>query len=124
MRPPTFGALCGAGFLITWMLWGIVFVVFGQVAVWRLRRDPATRHRLGMEFYPGWDIMNVPAALAWPQRTARWFDRRPLALRRADSQALHQHTSTLDRLLASICYPLQLAGCAWLIALGLHLAFR
>jgi len=45
----------------------ILFVIFGQVTVRKLRNNPETRHELGMEFASGWDITNVAQALSLPK---------------------------------------------------------
>ena len=95
------------GFAIaTAFFWMIVFVVFGQVTVRKLRKNPATRHELGMEFMSGYDIFNVAGALALP----RWLNRKlrgtPLTFLYANADILDKHTTRLDRLLAMIFYVL------------------
>ena len=42
----------------------ILFVIFGQVTVRKLRKNPETKHELGLEFAGGWDILNVAQALS------------------------------------------------------------
>ena len=44
----------------------ILFVVFGQVTVRRLRKNPLTKEGLGIEFASGWDILNVAARFLHP----------------------------------------------------------
>ena len=44
----------------------LLYVVFGQVTVRRLRKNPKTKDALGLEFVSGWDIINVAQALAFP----------------------------------------------------------
>lgn len=91
------------------MICGILFVIFGQVTVRKLRRNPATRHLLGIEFVSGWDISNAARALSFPRAFARRMDRGPLAALHANSEALYLHTTPLDRFLArthfwSLCF--------------------
>jgi len=38
---------------------GFLFVLFGQITVRKLRKNPATKNELGVEFLSGWDIINV-----------------------------------------------------------------
>ena len=45
----------------------ILFVIFGQVTVRKLRKNPETRDRLGVSLVSGWDIVNVAGALALPR---------------------------------------------------------
>jgi len=44
----------------------ILYVVFGQVTVRKLIKNPETKHELGVEFVSGWDIVNVAQALSIP----------------------------------------------------------
>ena len=36
----------------------VLYVIFGQVTVRKLRKNPETKHELGVEFASGWDIFN------------------------------------------------------------------
>ena len=82
----------------------IIFVVFGQVTVRRLRKNPVTRDQLGIEFVSGLDILNVAGALAVP----RWLNKRlrntPLSYLYANADILKKHTNALDRVLAVLLY--------------------
>ena len=44
----------------------ILYVIFGQVTVQKLRKNPETRDKLGFEFVSGWDIIKVAQALSLP----------------------------------------------------------
>ncbi len=44
----------------------VLFVIFGQVTVRKLRKNPETKYELGIEFTSGWDILNVAQALSLP----------------------------------------------------------
>lgn len=82
----------------------LLFVVFGEVTVRRLRKDPETRELLGLEFYSGQDICNVARAVSLPRKFARRSDHGPLALMRANSDAIYQHTSVSDRVLGRVFF--------------------
>jgi len=82
----------------------ILFVVFGQVTVRKLRKNPETKNELGIEFVSGWDILNVAGALAMP----RWINRKlrdsPLSALYANADILYKYTNTFDRILAKVFY--------------------
>jgi len=82
----------------------ILFVLFGQITVKKLRKNPATKHELGMEFVSGWDILNVAQSLALPLKLVRKFRESPLSYLSSNPDLLIQHTSKFDRILASIFY--------------------
>ena len=44
-------------FLVGCLLSAVLYVVFGQVTVRKLRKNPNTKELLGMEFISGWDII-------------------------------------------------------------------
>ena len=99
------------------MISGILFVIFGQVTVRKLRKNPATKDLLGLEFMSGWDILNAARALSWPRRLARSADRGALRALHANSEALYLHTTRLDRVLARAHFwSLMFAG-GWIVAL-------
>lgn len=82
----------------------ILFVLFGQITVRKLRKNPETKNELGMEFVSGWDIVNVAQALAMPKFIMRIFKSAPLSALYADADLLHKHTNAFDRLLGSLFY--------------------
>ncbi|KEQ17904.1 hypothetical protein [Endozoicomonas numazuensis] len=82
----------------------IMFVVFGQVTVRKLRKKPETKDALGTEFASGWDILNVAGALSTPRFLNKKMESSPLAFLRADSALLYKHTSRLDRILGRIFF--------------------
>ncbi len=55
----------------------ILFVIFGQVTVRKLRKKPETRHELGVEFASGWDIFNVAQALTLPKSVMKKIRKNP-----------------------------------------------
>ena len=82
----------------------ILFVLFGQVTVRKLRKNPKTKDELGMEFVSGWDIINVAQALAMPKFIMRKFKNTSLSILYADTDLLYKHTNAFDRLLGSVFY--------------------
>jgi hypothetical protein len=64
------GVLIGLSVIV-----GILYVIFGQITVRKLRKSPDTKAALGVEFLSGWDIINVAQALAIPKKWASKFDR-------------------------------------------------
>jgi len=54
----TLSAIPAAAGFVAWIL----FIIFGQVTVRKLRKNPETKHELGIEFASGWDIFNVASA--------------------------------------------------------------
>ena len=93
------------GLILAWMMVGlIIFVVFGQKTVRKLRKNQATKGSLGIVLISGWDILNVMSALALPQKITRIIKRSPLAALAADSGLLKKHTTRFDQILAKILY--------------------
>jgi hypothetical protein len=92
----------GVGFIAC-----ILFVIFGQVTVRKLRKNPETKQALGMEFASGWDIINVASALSLPkaivQRVKRNSESMGLGFA-ADPDILYKHTTMVDRVLARLFY--------------------
>ncbi len=82
----------------------ILYVVFGQITVRKLRKNPKTKNDLGMDFMSGWDILNVAGALAMPRWLNRKFQSTPLAFLYANAEILAKNTSVFDRVLAIIFY--------------------
>ncbi len=82
--------------LIAWIL----FVIFGQVTVRKLRKNPETKQALGIEFASGWDILNVAEALTLPKAFAQKSRNHPMGALNADPDVLYKHTTVFDRVLA------------------------
>lgn len=80
----------------------ILWVVFGEVTVRRLRTNSETRGKLGAELYSGWDIVTVAQALSMP----KWIARRSGTLygMLPDTKLLYRHTTKFDRILARAFY--------------------
>ncbi len=89
----------------------ILFVIFGQVTVRKLRKNPETRDELGIEFISGWDVFNVAGALALPKAITRRIKRNSISMGmgqgfEADPDILYKHTTVFDRVLARVFYTL------------------
>ncbi len=92
-------AIPAAVLFISWFL----FVIFGQVTVRKLRKNPTTRQALGIELASGWDIFNVAQALTLPKAVAQKIRRNSLGSE-ADPDVLYKHTTLFDRVLARVFY--------------------
>jgi hypothetical protein len=91
------------GLILSLMMVGLIlFVIFGQKTVRKLRKNPATKDALGIQFIHGWDIGNVMMALALPEKITRLRKGSPLASLTADSELLKKHTTRFDQILAKI----------------------
>lgn len=96
--------LFGAG-LLSGLITCILFVVFGQFTVRKLRKNPALKNDLGFEFVSGWDIVNVAHALSMPSWLSKKLKQGPLSYLEADATSIKKHTNKVDRFLAqSFCF--------------------
>ena len=77
-----------------------LFVLFGQVTVRKLRKNPETKDHLGISLASGWDIVNVANAFCEPKCYRERVKKSPMAVFSADYDLLYKHTTLLDRLLA------------------------
>jgi len=82
----------------------ILYVIFGQVTVRKLRNNPRTKDQLGLEYASGWDIINVAQALAFPRSWSRKLEKSPLSSMYANSQILFENTNKFDRFLGIVFY--------------------
>jgi len=100
-----FSALLGMAALV--LFFALIFlVIFGQITVRKLRKNPETKEELGIEFVSGWDIFNVASALALPRWLNRRFRNSPIAFLSANAEILDKHTNIVDRVLATIFFSL------------------
>ena len=97
----------------------ILYVVFGQITVRKLRKLPETKDKLGVEFASGWDILNVAQALALPKFITKKLSRSPISFFYADIDLLIRYTNSVDRVLASIFYWLFIASILLLLSLAI-----
>lgn len=82
----------------------VLYVLFGQVTVRKLRKNPETREKLGLEFASGWDILNVAGALSRPQWLSERLRKSALSYTAADERPIYQHTNWFDRLLGRLFF--------------------
>ena len=80
----------------------LMFVLFGQITVRKLRKNPETKNELGSELVSGWDILNVAQALALPRGWIKRFENSMLSSFFASSDILYKNTSKFDRLLGRV----------------------
>ena len=83
---------------------GILYIVFGQLTVKRLRNNPKTRDALGLEYVSGWDIINVAQALALPKTWSKKIEDGSLSFMHAKASLLLENTNKLDRFLGALFY--------------------
>ncbi|BBA36162.1 uncharacterized protein sS8_4232 [Methylocaldum marinum] len=80
----------------------ILYVLFGQLTVRKLRKNPNMKGRLGVEFVSSYDILNVASALSAPKWFRERASRSTLSYLAADYQALYQNTTLFDRIFARV----------------------
>ena len=79
----------------------VLFVIFGQVTVRKLRKNPETKQALGIDFANGWDILNVAQALSLPAVLEKKLKNRAF---HANADLLYKHTTVFDRVLAQMFF--------------------
>ncbi len=109
---PTLLAIGSAAILVAL----IFYVLFGQITVRKLRKNPEIKDELGVEFISGWDILNVAQALSLPNSLTCKFKDSPLSALHANSDLLKKHTNKFDKILGTFFYVLFMSS-------GLSLAF-
>lgn len=82
----------------------LLYVVFGQVTVKRLRKNPKTKDALGLEFVSGWDIINVAQALAFSTSWSKNLEESRISFLYANAKILRENTTRLDRILGAMFY--------------------
>lgn len=82
----------------------VLYVVFGQVTVRKLRKKQQTKDALGTEFVSGWDIINVAQALAFPLSWSKKLEQSRISFMYAKASLLREHTNKLDCILAALFY--------------------
>lgn len=103
----------------------ILYVLFGQTTVRKLRKNPETKDALGLEYVSGWDIINVAQALALPKSWSKKLEHGKLSFLYANVSVIHSHTTKFGRFLGALFYwllmvsGLSLALLALLDALGI-----
>ena len=88
----------------------VLLVIFGQITVRKLRKNPETKQELGIEFLSGWDIFNVAQALSIPKAVAKKIRDNSMGSLHANPDLLYKHTTVFDRVLARLFYWLALSS--------------
>lgn len=109
-----FSQLLAFSFVGVFFAW-ILFLIFGQVTVRKLRKNPKVKGKLGFEFVSGYDTFNVASALTAPKWFRDKFSKSPLSFLAADYQALYQYTTLFDRILARIFWILFITSASLMI---------
>lgn len=112
----TFSTLLGICFLFILVGW-VLFVLFGQITVRRLRKNPETRDKLGLEFASGWDIFNVAGAMCRPQWLSERLRRSTLSFTAADERPIYENTNWFDRLLGRTMFIMMMGAVAVMLVL-------
>ena len=116
----TLSAIPAAAGFVAWIL----FIIFGQVTVRKLRKNPETKQALGIEFASGWDIFNVASALSLPKAIAQRLRRNSESMGlgfEADPDILYKHTTMFDRVLARVfCILFSFSGFGLIVLGVLH----
>ncbi len=112
----TFSTLLGICFLFILIGW-VLFVLFGQITVRRLRKNPETRNKLGLEFASGWDIFNVAGAMCRPQWLSERLRRSTLSFSAADERPIYENTNWFDRLLGRTMFIMMMSAVAVMLVL-------
>lgn len=81
---------------------GVLFVLFGQITVRKLRKNSRGGKYLGLELVSGWDILNVAGALSTPSWLRKKFESSRVSGLSANYIFLYENTNKFDRLLARL----------------------
>lgn len=100
-------------------LTSILFVLFGQLTVRKLRKNPATKNSLGVSLASGWDILKVAKSLSVPQWYRERVKKSSLSALEADYELLYENTTKFDRALAKVFWWLWMSTGGFLILLAL-----
>jgi small-conductance mechanosensitive channel len=82
----------------------ILFLVFAQVTVRKLEKNPATKHELGVEFMSGQRIYHVAFALVLPLWYFRKARQNPMSIINANAELVRQYTNRFDKFLAYVFF--------------------
>ena len=97
------------GFSGASMIFGyLLYVVFGQITVRKLRKNPETKGHLGMTFINGSDIYNVSAIFSYPRFFLKRLEKGQKhygnSTMVANKDVLLKHTNLFDRILGRIVF--------------------
>ncbi len=88
--------------IIATVLVGLLFVIFGQITVRKLRKRNHNKNKLGVELASGWDILNAAGALSTPSWLRKKFESSRLSGFSANYEFLYENTNKFDRILARV----------------------
>lgn len=91
-------------FMLGLVLTCILFVVFGDVAVRRLRKITEIKDKLGFEYVNGRDIMNVAMALSIPRKLNQRDINSKAGFMFADAGSISPYTRKVDRFIAKLFF--------------------
>ena len=98
------------------MFTAILYLLFSQLTVKKLRKNPETKHELGTKYMSGWDVINVAQALSLPTRFMNMLSKSQLSFLHSNVDILKKHTTKFDRILAKLFYwSLNITGFSTLI---------
>ncbi len=100
------------------LLAALLFVIFGQVTVRKLRKNPKTREKLGLELASGWDILNVAGALSRPHWLSVRLRNSRLSFTAADERPIYEHTNWFDRFIARLFFYMWVGSVAAFLCIG------
>lgn len=90
--------------MLAMIVGAILLVIFAEKTVRKLRKNPATRDALGIEFISGWDIVNVVTAFGLPRRLNRYVRNSPYCALNADADLLEKYMTRFDIILAKVLF--------------------
>lgn len=109
--------IAGVFIVLMLVITGIIFVIFGQVTVRKLRSIPMCKDLLGIELVSGWSIFNVAIIMSMPKRWSRILNNGAMSFYFPNAEALGKYTTRTDRLLAHLLFGLTYATVIGLFAL-------
>ena len=90
--------------LLSSIITGILFVLFGQITVSKLRKNSITRSALGFEYVSGWDIINTAQAFAFPSSWSEKLLGSKISFLYANTNLLKENTTKFDQTLGMLFY--------------------
>ncbi|MCP4489664.1 MAG: hypothetical protein GY820_20470 [Gammaproteobacteria bacterium] len=98
-----FSKFLGVAMLILLMIL-ILYVIFGQVTVRKLRINPATKDVLGFQYVSGTDIANVIKILSISRAKAERLSEGKMSFLYANVGLIYKNTNQIDRIFAKLLY--------------------
>jgi len=96
----------------------MLLVFFGQKTMRKLRKNPDTKHALGIELVSGYDIVNVMSALTFPKLTNK-LNKSPFSAFDADAELVKRYTTRFDRILAKIATALLISSVSCMLGVSI-----